>query len=107
VHDNVAKTQFQWHFIPPSSCHCGGLWKAGVEPLRYLWKRTVGEAGDCGSTVVKVLRYKSESRWFDPRWCHEFFIDINSSDCIMALGSTASNGNEYREYFLGVNVAGA
>jgi hypothetical protein len=25
---------------------------------------------DRGSTVVKVLRYKSEGRWFDPRWCH-------------------------------------
>ena len=23
----------------------------------------------CG-TVVKVLCYKSEGRWFDPRWCH-------------------------------------
>jgi hypothetical protein len=27
-------------------------------------------AGDRGSTVVKVLCYKSEGRWFDPRWCH-------------------------------------
>ena len=26
--------------------------------------------GDRGSTVVKVLCYKSEGRWFDPRWCH-------------------------------------
>jgi len=26
--------------------------------------------GDCGSTVVKVLRYKLEGHWFDPRWCH-------------------------------------
>jgi len=26
------------------------------------------EAGDGGSTVVKVLRYKSEGRWFDPSW---------------------------------------
>ena len=25
---------------------------------------------DCGGTVVKVLRYKSEGRWFDSRWCH-------------------------------------
>ena len=25
--------------------------------------------GDRGSTVVKVLCYKSEGRWFDPRWC--------------------------------------
>ena len=23
-----------------------------------------------GGTVVKVLRYKSEGRWFDSRWCH-------------------------------------
>ena len=44
MHDNVAKTQFQWHFIPPSSSHCGGLSKAGVEPLKYLWRRTIGEA---------------------------------------------------------------
>jgi hypothetical protein len=36
----------------------------------------------------KVLRYKSEGRWLDPRWCHEFFIDINPSDRTMALGST-------------------
>ena len=26
--------------------------------------------GDWGSTVVKVLCYKSEGRWFDSRWCH-------------------------------------
>ena len=26
--------------------------------------------GDRGSTVVKVLCYKSEGRWFDPSRCH-------------------------------------
>ena len=26
--------------------------------------------GDRGSTVVKVLRYKSEGLWFGPSWCH-------------------------------------
>ena len=26
-----------------------------------------------GSAVVKVLRYKSEGRWFDPSWCHWHF----------------------------------
>jgi hypothetical protein len=31
------------------------------------------EIGDCGSTVVKVLCYKSEGRWFDSRWCHWIF----------------------------------
>jgi hypothetical protein len=40
--------------------------------------------GDRGSTVVKVLRYKSEGRWFDPKWCH----GINPSDRTMALRST-------------------
>jgi hypothetical protein len=50
---------------------------------------------DCSSTVVKVLRYKSEGRWFDPRWCHGPGVD------------SASNRNEYQEYFLVVNAAGA
>jgi len=27
-------------------------------------------SGGRGGTVVKVLRYKSEGRWFDSRWCH-------------------------------------
>ena len=26
--------------------------------------------GDRGSTMVKVLCYKSEGRWFDPSLCH-------------------------------------
>ena len=29
--------------------------------------------GDCGSTVLKVLCYKSEGHWFDPNWCHWIF----------------------------------
>jgi hypothetical protein len=35
--------QFQWHFIPPNSPHFGGLWKAGIEPLKYHWKRIVSK----------------------------------------------------------------
>ena len=26
--------------------------------------------GDRGSSVVKVLCYKSEGGWFDPNWCY-------------------------------------
>ena len=26
--------------------------------------------GDRGGTVVKMLCYKSEGRWFDPSWCY-------------------------------------
>ena len=29
--------------------------------------------GDRLSTVVKVLCYKSEGRWFDPIWCQWIF----------------------------------
>jgi hypothetical protein len=36
------------------------------------WTRNCG--GDRGSTVVKVLRYKLEGRWFDCRWCHWIFL---------------------------------
>jgi len=35
---------------------------------RIILKCILNE-GDRGSTVVKVLCYKSESRWFDPSWC--------------------------------------
>jgi hypothetical protein len=42
-------------------------------------QRGAGGGGYRCSTVVKVLRYISEGRWFDSRWCHlEFFVDIKS-----------------------------
>jgi hypothetical protein len=65
--------------------------------------------GDRGSTVVKVLCYKSEGHWFDPSWCHwKYFIDIKSfrSHCGPGVDS-ASNRNEHQEYFLGEKAADA
>jgi hypothetical protein len=44
MHDYAAKTQFQWHFITPTSPHFGGQWEAGVKFLNYHWKRIVGKA---------------------------------------------------------------
>ena len=59
--------------------------------------------------MVKVLCYKSEGRWFDPRWCEwNFLIDIKSFRSHYGPGvDLASNRNEYQEYFLGVKAAGA
>jgi hypothetical protein len=34
---------------------------------------TLPPEGNRGGTVVKVLRYKSEGRWFDPGWCQWIF----------------------------------
>jgi len=50
------------------------------------------DGGVRGSTVVKVLCYKSEGRWFDPSWCQWIFH---------------WHRNEYQEYFLGVKAASA
>ena len=43
--------------------------------------------GDRGSTVIKVLCYKSEGHWFDPSWSVDFSVTQNPSNRTMALGS--------------------
>jgi hypothetical protein len=52
------------------------------------------------------LRYKSEGRWFDfPMVSLEYIIDIILPARTMATGVySASNRNEYHEYFLGGSV---
>ena len=63
--------------------------------------------GDRGSTVVKVLCYKSEGRSFDSRWFHWNFSLTYSfrSHYVPGVDST-SNRNEYQEYFFGVKAPG-
>ena len=61
--------------------------------------------GDCSSTVVKALHYKSEGRWFDPNWYQWIFhwhkiLQILRSHYGPGVNS-ASKRNEYQEYFLG------
>ena len=60
--------------------------------------------GDRSSTVVKVLCYKVAGSI--PSGVSGFFIDIKSfqSHCGPGVDS-ASNRNEYQEYFLGVKAA--
>ena len=58
---------------------------------------------DRGGAVVKVLCYKSEGRWFDPIWCHwNFSLTSHYGPGV----DSASNRNEYQEYFLGVKQPG-
>ena len=74
--------------------------------LANALKTTTPFIRDRGSTVVKELYYKSEGRCFDPSWCQ--WIDIKSFRSHYDPGvDSASNRNEYQEYFLGVNAAGA
>jgi len=53
--------------------------------------------------VVKVPCYKSEGRWFEPSWVSlEIFSDIKPLRSHYGPGvDSASNRNEYQEYFLG------
>ena len=58
--------------------------------------------GDHGSTVVSVMCYKSEGRWFDPSWCQWTFSLTKSFRSHYGPGvDSASNRNEYQEHFLG------
>ena len=62
--------------------------------------------GDRGTTVVKVLCYKVAGSI--PAGVNGFFIDIKSFRSHYDTGvDSASNRNEYREYFLGVKAARA
>jgi len=56
--------------------------------------------------LVKALRYKPEGRRFDSRWCLWYFSLTQSFRSHYGPGvDSASNRNEYQEYFLGVKVA--
>ena len=64
--------------------------------------------GDCGSTVVKVLCYKSEGGWFDPKWSHWYFSLTSSFRSHYGPGvDSASNRIKYQECFLEVKAADA
>ena len=74
------------------------------DPSPALWRawRSIH-----GGTVVKVLCYKSEGRWFDPSWCHCNFLLTKRFRSHYGPGvDSASNRNEYQEHFLGVKAAG-
>jgi hypothetical protein len=60
------------------------------------------------SAVVEVLCYKPEGRGIDSRWCHwNFSLTYSFRPHYCPGVDSASNRNEYQEYFLGVKAAGA
>ena len=81
----------------PSNFHYQGYVTAFTNEISEVLHRSAscniyhitGYPGVRGGTVVKVLCYKSEGRWFDPSWCRwNFSLTLNPADRAMALGST-------------------
>ena len=70
--------------------------------------RPIAQFGDRGSTVVKVLCYKSKVAGSISAGVSGFFIDIKFFRSHYGPGvDSASNIHEYQEYFLGVKAADA
>jgi hypothetical protein len=66
------------------------------------------KSGHAVAQLGEALRYKSEGREFDSQWCHWKFSLTQSFRPHYGTGAdSASNRNEYQEYFLGVKAAGA
>ena len=66
----------------------------------YTWGHAVTQ-------MVEALRYKPEGRGFDSRWSHWNFSLTSFRPHYGPGVDSASNRNEYQEYFLGVKAAGA
>ena len=63
--------------------------------------------GQAVAQLVEALRYKSKDG-FDSRWCQwNFSLTLSSRPHYDPGVDSASNGNGYQEYFLGVKTAGA
>jgi hypothetical protein len=65
----------------------------------WVIKRLLAFMGHAVTQLVEAMRYKPEGLGFDSRWCQCPYYGPGVA--------SASNRNEYQEYFWGVKVAGA
>ena len=76
---NLQNVDIIWNWMDDYSCHhfslpvirnCKDVFILTQEFCNIFFNTVLSPNRDRGGTVVKVLCYKSEGRWFDPRWCH-------------------------------------
>jgi hypothetical protein len=90
THSGIEPATF--HFVAQCLNHRG---------ITILWnhRRIYGARG---GAVVEALRYNLGGRGFNSRWCHCSFSLTKSFRSHYGPGvDSASNRNEYQEYFLG------
>ena len=94
----------------------GTVNKAMKTKMSKQWGTTTGSISEdhirsLGHAVVQLVEalcYKLEGRGFDSRWCHRIFSSTYSFRPHYGPEvDSASNRNEYQEYFLGVKAASA
>jgi len=64
------KFSVMWDLIKPTT----QVLKFCLSSVIIEWLYCLCCIKSCMSTVVKLLCYKSQGRWFDPRWCHWNFL---------------------------------
>ena len=75
--------------------------------LIYLSYKQFLVIGHTVAQLVEALRYKPEGCGFDSRWCNwNFSLTLPFRPHYGPGVDSASNRNEYQEYFLGVKAAG-
>jgi len=76
--------------------------------LKQTQNKLLKVGGHVVVQFVEALRYKPEGRGFHYRWRHCNFLLTQSFWPHYGPGvDSASNRNEYQEYFLGIKAAGA
>ena len=70
VTGNTTKPSINYSSTNVTFTECWGALSLSLSLYIYIYIYIYIYRGDRGGTVVKVLCYKSEGRWFDPSWCH-------------------------------------
>ncbi|XP_054717285.1 uncharacterized protein LOC129226681 [Uloborus diversus] len=81
VVDYLTQFSIEWHFIPPSAPHFGGIWEAGIRSVKFHLKRVIGETAltfEELTTLTTQIEALLNSR---PITC----VDVNDTDSINAL----------------------
>ncbi|GFX61116.1 integrase catalytic domain-containing protein [Trichonephila clavipes] len=56
----LSKSSIDWHFIPPSSPHFGGIWESGIRSVKFHLKRVLGETILTFEELTTLLRTQIE-----------------------------------------------